>query len=44
MIIHSLETGPDIGSGGGFCGFFPGVWLAGVLDSFDLGTYDHRLV
>ncbi|KAJ7906450.1 hypothetical protein B0H13DRAFT_1880606 [Mycena leptocephala] len=38
----NIESGP--GGGDGFCGFFPGFGLAGVLDSSVLGTYTGRWI
>lgn len=45
-IVYRLTDGPEIGGpdGGGFCGFFPGFFLAAVLDLDDLGTCDCLLV
>ncbi|KAJ7028220.1 hypothetical protein C8F04DRAFT_1291378 [Mycena alexandri] len=42
--VEHIENGPDIGppGGPGFCGFFPGFWIEGVLDSSILGTYTGR--
>ncbi|KAJ7915231.1 hypothetical protein B0H13DRAFT_1872324 [Mycena leptocephala] len=42
VIIYSIESGPS--GGDGFCGFFPGFGLAGVLDSSVLGTYTGRWI
>ncbi|KAJ7906451.1 hypothetical protein B0H13DRAFT_1880607 [Mycena leptocephala] len=42
--VEHIESGPGIGGGDGFCGFFPGFWIEGVLDSSVLGTYTGRWI
>ncbi|KAJ7276606.1 hypothetical protein C8J57DRAFT_1223346 [Mycena rebaudengoi] len=40
FVFSLFNIPPDIG----FCGFFPGVFFAGILDSNDLGTYNARWI
>ncbi|KAJ6555405.1 hypothetical protein DFH09DRAFT_1165315 [Mycena vulgaris] len=44
--IFGIESGPETPQpvGVGFCGFFPGFWIEGVLDSSVLGTYTGRWI
>ncbi|KAJ7246957.1 hypothetical protein C8J57DRAFT_1724631 [Mycena rebaudengoi] len=44
--IFGIDSGPDTPQpdGVGFCGFFPGFWVTGVLSSSDLGTYTGRWI
>ncbi|KAJ7704038.1 hypothetical protein B0H17DRAFT_1326743 [Mycena rosella] len=44
QFVFGIITGPEIAGGDGFCGFFPGFWIEGVLDSSDLGTYTGRWI
>ncbi|KAJ7440992.1 hypothetical protein FB451DRAFT_1299465, partial [Mycena latifolia] len=45
-VLQTIDSGPETPQpvGVGFCGFFPGFWIEGVLDSSVLGTYTGRWI
>ncbi|KAJ7453755.1 hypothetical protein FB451DRAFT_1280731 [Mycena latifolia] len=46
QFVFGIDSGPETPQpvGVGFCGFFPGFWIEGVLDSSVLGTYTGRWI